>query len=315
MDSALIAARTLHIGAAISLAGALGFHSIVARPAYAKHGDKLPSRLIQGSARIGWTSLALAVLSAIPWLALVTMSMSGATLNALFADRTIITVFADTQFGQVWVLRAGFAVLLVPALAALGTNARVDLFTTIVGIIFLAAIAWQGHAGAAAGWGGRLEAMADALHLLAAGVWLGALLPLALTLRELSGRVDGAALDLGYRVTAGFSMLGLACVAALLLSGAANAWFLVGTLPALIGTPYGLLLLAKLGLFALMVALAAINRGHWLPRFKPANTTCAPHAAMTQIARNALTEAAIGLVVIAVVGALGTLTPAVYLHG
>ena len=40
----------------------------------------------------------------------------------------------------------------------------------------------------------------------------------------------------------------------------ANAWYLVGDVPALIGTDYGRLLLAKLALFAAMLVLAMANR-------------------------------------------------------
>ena len=46
----------------------------------------------------------------------------------------------------------------------------------------VAALVWAGHGGAATGTRGVVEAAADAVHLLAAGAWLGGLVPLALLL-------------------------------------------------------------------------------------------------------------------------------------
>ena len=46
--------------------------------------------------------------------------------------------------------------------------------------------------------------------------------------------------------TARFSRVAIACVSVLILSGIGNSWFLVGSVPALFGTAYGILLLAKL---------------------------------------------------------------------
>ena len=48
----------------------------------------------------------------------------------------------------------------------------------------LASLAWAGHGGATPGRPGDLHLAADMLHLLAAGAWLGTLIPLALLLAE-----------------------------------------------------------------------------------------------------------------------------------
>ena len=59
-----------------------------------------------------------------------------------------------------------------------------------------------------------------------------------------------------------FSGIGSALVAAIVATGLVNSWFLVGPsrLGGLVSTPYGLILLAKLALFTLMLARAGVRR-------------------------------------------------------
>jgi copper resistance protein D len=84
-----------------------------------------------------------------------------------------------------------------------------------------------------------------------------------------------------------------------------NTWALVGNPRAFVETQYGRLLLAKVALFAMMVGVAAINRLRLGPRLPDAN-------ASRSLQRNALIEFALGLIIVAIVGALGTLPPAVH---
>ncbi len=64
-----------------------------------------------------------------------------------------------------------------------------------------------------------------------------------------------------------FSSLGLIAVTTLLVTGLINAWFLVGSVPALIETPYGQLLSTKVALLAAIVSIAAVNRLKLRPPF------------------------------------------------
>ncbi len=92
-----------------------------------------------------------------------------------------------------------------------------------------------------------------------------------------------------------------------LLSGLVNAWYLVGDVPALLGTPYGQLLMAKILLFATMVALAATNRRRLTPRVQNRDAS-----ALRTLTRNARLEIVLGIAVVAVVGALGVTIPAAH---
>ena len=101
--------------------------------------------------------------------------------------------------------------------------------------------------------------------------------------------------------------MGLASVSALALSGLANAWYLVGDVPALFGTDYGRLLLAKLVLFAAMAALAAVNRWRLTPRLGPFD-----QRPLRLLWRNAVLETLAGIAVVTIVGALGITVPATH---
>jgi putative copper resistance protein D len=89
-------------------------------------------------------------------------------------------------------------------------------------------------------------------HLLIVSFWLGALWPLCLvTLREPRERAS--------RVIALFSAVAVWLVPLILLVGAAIAALLLPDVAAL-GRPYGKLVIAKAGLFALLMVLAALNK-------------------------------------------------------
>ena len=82
---------------------------------------------------------------------------------------------------------------------------------------------------------------------------------------------------------------------------------ILGSLRALTGTNYGRLLLFKVALFLAMLFLAAVNRLRLTPIIR--RDRYAAPAAFERLRTNALVEAAIGLVILAVVGLLGTTSP------
>jgi len=90
-------------------------------------------------------------------------------------------------------------------------------------------------------------------------------------------------------------------------------FYLVGSIHALIVTGYGQLLMLKLVLFAIMLALAAINRFWLTPRLGLSPDNEPQLEALRQLARNSITEIALGLTIFAIVGVLGTLHPAIHL--
>ncbi|HVB17918.1 MAG TPA: copper homeostasis membrane protein CopD [Stellaceae bacterium] len=308
MQAFLIVARAVHFAAAISLTGVLAFECLVADSAYA-------ARLRRQFSRLAWGSLALALLSGAGWLLAVTADMSGRPLAVALSQGMVGVVLTETRFGTDWLLRLAAAALLGILLVAQHQYRRRDgaalrWAALIVAALLLASLAWAGHGAATAGAAGYLHLAGDIVHLLAAGTWLGTLLPLALLLVE-ARRAGPPGGEMIRGASRRFSILAIVSVAALLVGGLVNTWFLAGTVPALVGTGYGRLLLAKIALFIAMLGVAAINLLRLTPRLaRPATARAARAAA--QLQRNALIELGLGLGVVGIVGLLGILPPGLH---
>ena len=80
----------------------------------------------------------------------------------------------------------------------------------------------------------------------------------------------------------------------------------------MVGTEYGRLLLAKIGLFAAMLVVAAFNLFRLTPRLAAGAARNSPSRTIAQLARNAGIETGLGLAVLAIVGVLGTLQPGLH---
>ncbi|MFE7672518.1 copper resistance protein CopC [Streptomyces albidoflavus] len=97
----------------------------------------------------------------------------------------------------------------------------------------------------------------DVLHLLAVAAWLGGLTALLVALYR-GPAVERAAVRR-------FSQVAFGSVVVLALTGLYQSWRQVGSWSALTGTSYGQLLLVKIGLVALLVAVAGLSR-RWTGR-------------------------------------------------
>jgi putative copper export protein/mono/diheme cytochrome c family protein len=281
----LILARALHFASLVSLAGSLAFLALIPAPVEA-------AGLRRPLLRLAWASLAVALLSGALWLLLEGESMSGRPLATVLAQGIVAVVLERTRFGHDWLARGAAALVLVPALAA--ERRRPALWLALAAsAAMLGGLAWAGHAEGTPGEEGALHLVSD--------------VPLALLFAR--ALAQPALLDAARAGTRRFSLLGMISVGTLLATGIVNSWILVGTVPGLIGTSYGQLLLLKIASFTAMATLAAINRQRLTPAL---HRTAAPLAALRQLRRNALIEVALGLFVLAIVGALGILPPGMH---
>lgn len=167
-------------------------------------------------------------------------------------------VIQSTSLGMAHLVRAGLALLGGAALVMwrgwrLGETLGILALSGAV-----ASFAWSGHGAASDGSLGLLHLAADIAHALAACVWIGALAGFCLLLI----RPVAPEAALTARALAGFASIGTVTVAVLVITGLINAAFLIGAegLGRITGSSWGLLLIAKLALFAVMVGLAAHNR-------------------------------------------------------
>jgi copper resistance protein D len=314
LNDPLILARAAHFIATMMTGGAVFFAVFIAEPAFRKAGadGRFGAKVRRQLTRIAWVSFALAVISGAGWLILTAKDMSARPVVAVFSEGIIWTVLARTGFGHDWLARLVLAGLFAGMLLRMPSRPPINLHrcgAALVAAGLVGTLAWAGHAAATPGIEGSIHLTADILHLVAAAAWVGALVPLILLLRAACADHDEASLAVAQNAVRRFSTLGLASVATLLATGIVNSWVLVGTVPALVGTDYGHLLLLKIALFFVLVSIAAVNRLWLTPRIVQKPTTIATYDALRQLGRNSTIEATAGAIILGIVAALGTMPP------
>jgi putative copper resistance protein D len=309
----LLLARAFHLGSGMILAGLVAFRWLVLRPAWrrapAATWAEFAPLLRQGPVALLVLGMVL-LISGVAWFWAVA---AGLSLTGSLDPSTLGLVLTQTQFGRISEVRLGLFVLWLVALGVPGgsprfARARLSLVEMATGLLTAAlflSIAWTGHAAATNSLG---RIVADALHLLAAAIWPGGLVPFALFLWAAGHGAQGRSV---LPVIARFSAVSLVVVGCLVLTGLINSWFLVGSISALWTTDYGRLLSLKLGLLALMLALAAWNRWRVLPLLftRGEEADAADRPLLRSLRRYVTIEAVLGLAIVAVVSVLGTTPP------
>lgn len=236
-----------------------------------------------------------------------TAVMAG-SLSEAVKPASLSFVISGTALGMAMVVRAGVAVLGLVAAVALKPGRMLWSLTIVAGLIVAASFSWTGHGAATEGPGGPLHLIADIVHAIAAALWLGALAALTILLLRRTAPDDLAI----HRALHGFASLGTLAVVLLVLTGLVNSWFLVGLSQVgdLGANLYGQLLIAKLVLFALMLALAAGNRFRLTPVLGSVLAGGEdPRQALRRLRRSVVGETLVGAMLLAVVAVMGTLAP------
>jgi copper resistance protein D len=162
----------------------------------------------------------------------------------------------------------------------------------------LALVAATSHAAFSAGAFSLLRAANDAVHLLSAGFWLGALV--ALLPRAVATRRRPKDL---LPVLSAFSPWGAVAVAILIASGSLNAVLILRPASGHWSTAYLTLFTAKLVLATVMVALALTNR--LLSR----DIRLGDAEGGENLAASIIAELAVGILIVMIVGLLGIIAP------
>jgi putative copper resistance protein D len=307
IDLGLVVARLLHFAAVTALAGVSFF------PLYA-YANAEPIVLLRWRQGVLLAAAVAALLSGILWFVLSVANMSGTLADV--ADRDVLwTVLNETSFGRVWTARMLLAVIVLVVISrrfASTVGPQPDWIMPSLTAALLASLAGVGHSQIEEGMAGVIHVTSDTAHLLAAGAWLGGLLPLGFILAHDGRETDTArATDLD-EVLLRFSGMGYIAVATLIGSGLANGWLLIGSVSGLFATPYGQLLLVKLALFAGMLALAVSNRFWIVPSLTKARTDGrGPTAWTARLRHHVLGEQFLGLMVLLIVSVLGMMRPAI----
>lgn len=284
IEAVLILARLVQFASVVALVGTLAFG------AYAGAAARVLAPRLRP-----WLILtaALVLASAGAWLMLDAASFLD-DWHAALDPATLGAVLTQTSFGRVWIWRLGLAALaLVLTLGPVGWQR--DLSLGLVAAALAGTLGLVGHAAMETGGLGVFHRLNHALHLIAAGAWLGGLWPLALSLR-LEPKLAALAVRR-------FSDVGVGAVVLILASGAVNSWFLIGSWAALATSQYGSVLILKLFCVLTMLVLAAINRLVLVGRIEAPGTT-------VQLSRRVTAELLLGFAILGAASLLGTLPPA-----
>lgn len=154
-----------------------------------------------------------------------------------------------TDLGLAWLVTVLVAAAVTVLCFAVRSRGMVAL-TAGVAMIGLIPLAQQGHAAGTASHDAAVTALG--LHLIGAALWVGGLLMLVL----LRGVLPGDRLAV---VVSRYSSIALACFVLVAVSGTASAQIRVGALSNLF-TPYGVLVLVKIGAIVAIGILGAVQR-------------------------------------------------------
>jgi putative copper resistance protein D len=198
---------------------------------------------------------------------------------------------------------------------ALTLNSRSPGISLVIaataGGITLASLAWSGHGAMDEGSRRYWHFTADILHLLIAGVWLGALLAFALMAQPRALQTE-AHIRLLADAVKRFELVGALIVVIITVTGVANYLYIVGPeLDEVLLSHYGVLLAIKVLLFAGMLVLAALNRFHLGPLLERSLREGQYRAAAYALRRSVVVEMVAAVLIVGLVAWLGTLSPEV----
>ena len=341
VDSPLyVAVRWLGFGAMLVLVGAVAFRWLVLPRVHMDAG--VDAAVLRGASEVGAARAGLAaavVLAVATVLRLLAQSVALHGAANAFDPFLVSTMLTHTTWGWAWLLQAaGVAVAVLafrlvgrgirggitasaapaqPAIEAEPTAAHEPsvkpasthsdrvrsgwMLAAAAALAVALASALSGHAAAVEGLG-PLPVLADALHILSAGAWLGSLFVVLFAgIRAAGTAGEGRARGVAGLVNA-FSPVALASAAVLAATGVFAAAMQLERVAALWQSGYGRTLLVKLALLSVVFATGAYN---W-KRVQPA---LGQEAAVGRLRRSAGVELAVGVVVLLVTAVLVATAP------
>lgn len=283
-----IAARWLTLTGLALLLGLFVFRLFVWNPilqneTVTSDEQELDQRVAQSTLRIGGAGAILVAVGL-----LLTLIDQSNTYNLLQFEN--LRAWIDTMFGNIWLGRLLVLVLFAFLFLGLRRNKlrKLRISWEWLGFALSLCLALTSSLishSAALTQGTLLAIAVDLAHTLAASVWVGGLVYLAIALWQTSQLPSESRTWFNLNLSVNFSALAALAVGILLASGGYLGWQHVGSWTSLIGTPYGLTLLVKIGLALPAFAIAAINLLVIKPRLEAAYASDAYAAVVPQMRR------------------------------
>ena len=234
-----------------------------------------------------------------------TVNMYGTLADALDVE-AVWSVLTGLQVGVALGARLVLTAVCLLVLLIMPDRTTTRLALTLIGGVIVASFAWSGHGAATEGLWAIAHLISDVLHLLAAAIWIGALVALTGALAHASAPQNAALVGDDLKA---FSALGTASVLVIVITGLINSAFLVGLdrIGLMTTDPYGQILIGKITLFVAMLGLAAANRFVLVPRLERLDLASAPSLSRLKISIGV--ETMLGLLVLLAVAAMGRIAP------
>ena len=234
-----------------------------------------------------------------------TINMYGTLADALDVE-ALWSVLTGLQVGVALGVRLGLAAVFLGVMLVRIDEVPRRRGLLLIGGLIVATFAWSGHGAATEGRWAIVHLVSDVLHLLAAAIWIGALVILTGVAARASSPTDVA---LARDDLKSFSALGTGVVLVIVVTGLINSTVLIGVdrISRLPSDPYGQILLAKIALFVAMLGLAAFHRFVLVPSLERQHLT--PEAALSRLKVSVGIETGLGVLVLVAVAAMGRIAP------
>ena len=195
-------------------------------------------------------SASLGVVASLSIFLSVAGNMGGDFMSAL--DMIMLQLAFESKAGLASLITlAGFVILKITS----KSSSQLGLVASLVGsLLVLSSFVAIGHSTKE----GILTQSLLLIHLVGVAYWLGSLMPFRWMCQ--SGGEERL-----YIIAHRFGVLALGYVGALVISGLAFAYILLGSFSALINTTYGNVLLTKLATVSLILSLGALNKFRLVP--------------------------------------------------
>jgi len=248
---------------------------------------------------------AMGLIAALAWVGSLLFELAGNDASALSLEE-VRAFFLASRFGHIWLAHLALSGLALAVAICLRRNSwTVRIQARVLALVAAAILVEQAliaHGAIAAGLWGEVGRVAHALHFLAAGAWIGGIVPLGLVLYNGPRADDGGSAGHAYRAVRRFAIFSAIAALMVLASGAFDTLVGLDRLELLWTTAYGQLLIVKGGLFGVLL-MCVVLRFLLLPRLARSDDRQAARKLLPLLAF----EGAIGLVVLRLAALLASL--------
>ncbi len=313
--------RPVLLIALVTAAAGPWFVIILLRPTFGRAGlsagrlDPIEQQVIRVAKAATWIALGVSL----PELYMQAVDIMGGTIFSGVELSVVWRLLTRTNSGWVWVARTALLAALLMALAWSRSRpwSRIRWVTALVFAgAALISRSLASHASSLAS-GSLVAIVSDALHILAATSWIGLLMHFRLLLGSMREVETATAQPILAPIVNRLTPIALASAGVLMVTGLYNATRHLDSLRAVIASPYGLTLLAKVLLLVPVLVAGSLN----FLVIRPALSTARPPAKGLEdgdrgtLASRLLSlveiEVSIGLAILALAAVLSVVPPAV----